>query len=961
MTPAPLKSAGRGDAWILGWAALLAAGLYFGTALTRTTPWFSREPDGYYGLQTAGFRSGHLAAAILPQAGLLALKDPYDPVANAPFRVHDMTLYRGRYYLYYGITPILIAFWPCVALTGWYPSEPLVVAAFCTGAVWLGLALLGALRRRHFPAAGPWSLAWGAACLVLANPLTRLVEAPQFYQVAISGAVLLQIAMIAALYGCLHSERQGPRWLGLASLLFGLEVGARPSFLPGGICLVIAWVALARRSPVGARLGRAWRLGPSAVLPAAACGAGLMLYNWLRFDSPFEFGMRYALAGREALDTTLFHPRYLLPSLRTYLFNPGDWSGYFPFFSAQAGQPYGFLRYTLWGWLALAAFLPRRTGSPAGEGYRPFVGLLAATVAGNLLLLAAFLGTNERYSCDFASAWLLLGGIGGLALSERGGRTGGRRWVGAGLGTLATFSLFTALAVFVVHAPPRFQFVALGRLANWPAYAWRMARGHQEGALRVTLELPEALRYDRGEPVFETGLNPGECDWLQLDFLKAHRARVAFHHAGLPALLGDAFALPADRRLVIEADCGSLLPPFDHPAFAGWTRAEFESLARHLQVRVNGEQVLQAVIPCYPASPADLAFGRTRWPIGGVAPHFTGRILAEERLPLVRRPAVPPRLMEAGPVELSFLLPTLHNAGADPLLVTGHAAASDLLYGFFDGHGRIRFGLDHFGYGGPQSEFVPYDPLRLHHLTVWMGSLSAASPAVATPSEVRPASGSGAVAIPWSQRLVVSFDGRTLLNLEQVFYAGAPETARIGVNPYGSTTAGGRFEGLVESVRQVDFAGLPPLVATGAYGELGLTLRLPSDVPGAREPLVVSGVTGAGDLLYVSYLDATHVAIGFDHWGVGGLIGPPFELDYAQPHRVWLTMGSLYPPGSNGDRATRVRVTIDGRVALEGRSPCHPSTAPQIRIGVNPIGGSTCGPTFTGEIRALVRSREPAP
>ena len=41
-----------------------------------------------------------------PHPALLAMADPYDPVANAPYRVHDMTLYKGHYYLYFGVSPV---------------------------------------------------------------------------------------------------------------------------------------------------------------------------------------------------------------------------------------------------------------------------------------------------------------------------------------------------------------------------------------------------------------------------------------------------------------------------------------------------------------------------------------------------------------------------------------------------------------------------------------------------------------------------------------------------------------------------------------------------------------------------------------------------------------------------------------------------------------------------------------
>jgi hypothetical protein len=67
-------------------------------------------------------------------------------------------------------------------------------------------------------------------------------------------------------------------------------------------------------------------------------------------------------------------------------------------------------------------------------------------------------------------------------------------------------------------------------------------------------------------------------------------------------------------------------------------------------------------------------------------------------------------------------------------------------------------------------------------------------------------------------------------------------------------------------------------------------------------------------------------------------------------------MGSLYPPGSDAARASLVRVTLDGKVALEGRFPSHPSSPADIRIGSNPIGGSTCDAAFNGRLLVVERS-----
>src|ERR1700722_18001157 len=63
----------------------------------------------YYAQLTDSFLHGQLSLRTLPPPKLLALPDPYDPVANGPYRLHDAILFDGKYYLYWGPAPALIA------------------------------------------------------------------------------------------------------------------------------------------------------------------------------------------------------------------------------------------------------------------------------------------------------------------------------------------------------------------------------------------------------------------------------------------------------------------------------------------------------------------------------------------------------------------------------------------------------------------------------------------------------------------------------------------------------------------------------------------------------------------------------------------------------------------------------------------------------------------------------------
>lgn len=951
--PAPLPRAKLREVLVGLVLALVVGVFYLWTAEKPGDSWLmtSKDPEGYYPLETAGFRAGHLYAAIEPHPALLALKDPYDPVANAPYRVHDMSLYKGHYYLYFGVTPVLILFWPFAALTGRYLDEPVAVALFCSAAVWAGMGLLFALRRRHFPAAPFLFLVAGWVCLAWATPLTLLVEGPQFYQVPISCAIFLQALMLIAVYRALHSEKRLLAWLALAGLLFGLAVGARPNYLACSVVLLVPVFFHPGDSGAGRdRMRALWRRLLAAFVPAAACGIGLLAFNWARFGSVAEFGMHYQLAGEKFIALKQMSPAFLLPHAAYYLFNAGLWQSYFPFFAAPLGQPYGFLRYLPWAWLGLAAFLPFRPDEPGERRGGILISVaVAGAFIGNLAFLACFFGTTARYPGDFANAGLILAGIGSLALGQRA-KLARLSWLaGCASVLLAAVSLFFGMAVYTDGFPTPDYFTRVARMVNGPAYAWQRSHGEAFGGLRMDLKLPDHPP-ELPEPLFETGRQPDARDWLQIEFLPEGMARLGFFHAGTGLLSSRSFAVPSDRRIVVEARCGSLLPPFGHPLFADWTRSEFDSEKRDLQLKVDGVEVLRTALDCYESSPMTLSIGRHTWFTGGMQQAFSGVILKATRMPLEKPPKMAPLFKKPAPVELTLFLPTAKGAGADPLLVTGSGKESDLLYCVYDGANRLRFALDHFGSGGPESEWVAYDPLAPHGVKIWMGSMAGAS-----------SSESAETALAAPDRLVVIFDGRALLNVDQVFYPSTPETVILGYNAYGSTAAGREFSGRIAGARQVDAGTLPSISRSGSYGAVEMSVDFPFGAMGAQEPLVVTGVTGAGDFVYVHYLDPRHLSIGFDHWGIGGIVGKPVEVDYGQTHRLAISFPALYPPGSPLNKSKAVRVLLDGRVALDGVYACHPSTSDEIKIGKNPIGGSTCGPSFTGWIVSVERFPQPRP
>ena len=141
---------------------VLVIGVY--VYMARSAGWESlsrNATDTYYNLLVDGFRAGHLSLKKDAPLRLTQLADPYDPTANAvyrasPYRLYDLSYYKGRLYLYFGVTPALILFWPFVALTGHYLSHREAVVIFCAIGFLASVGLLQALWRRYFADVSAW-------------------------------------------------------------------------------------------------------------------------------------------------------------------------------------------------------------------------------------------------------------------------------------------------------------------------------------------------------------------------------------------------------------------------------------------------------------------------------------------------------------------------------------------------------------------------------------------------------------------------------------------------------------------------------------------------------------------------------------------------------------------------------------------------------------------------------------
>jgi hypothetical protein len=120
---------------------------------------------------------------------------------------------------------------------------------------------------------------------------------------------------------------------------------------------------------------------------------------------------------------------------------------------------------------------------------------------------------------------------------------------------------------------------------------------------------------------------------------------------------------------------------------------------------------------------------------------------------------------------------------------------------------------------------------------------------------------------------------------------------------------------------------------------------------GRTDPVIVSGVTGAGDFLSVRFDDARTVHFVYDSWGVPGLASKPITFEPGVPLRLTVAMPGLdQVRGVLTTVAPRVRVIANSTTLLDARGQFYIREPEQIYFGRNPLGGTACSPALRGRV-----------
>ena len=249
----------------------------------------------------------------------------------------DRAYYNGHYYSYFGITPVLVFYYPFYWLRGALPPLGIAVTFFSVLSILFLCGAVMAFVRAFVPRANLLLLLGCLPAAVCCSGVYfSLQYADLYYLAVVTASCFLLLAVWLGIQGSVHfAGKPVRRTLCLAGsgLSLILCVGARPSAAVAAAILIPLFlgVLVRKQSTWKCRLSQA----AAFLVPLLAGLGGIFAYNQLRFGSPLDFGAAYQLTTSDIhayhlqlsqLPAAIYHDLLQLPKM----------SNTFPFFGVQS-------------------------------------------------------------------------------------------------------------------------------------------------------------------------------------------------------------------------------------------------------------------------------------------------------------------------------------------------------------------------------------------------------------------------------------------------------------------------------------------------------------------------------------------------------------------------------------------------------------------------------------------------
>lgn len=343
-----------------------------------------------------------------------SLDNPYDitqRLNSESTYEFDTAFYKGKYYCYFGIAPVITFYIPYKLITGSYIKDNVINAITFTILSISIILMFYKMANKHFK---KLPIVMYAILTIFAidtcGALTMLSE-PRIYTVPILyGLAFSMLGLTCWLYSIKDSNGLNKVLVFLGSMFIGFAVASRPQFTLVAFLAIIIFF-----DQIKDIKNNLFNI-VIAIVPFIIIGTLLMYYNYLRFGSPLDFGANYNLTFND-MTKRGFNTNRIGGGLFYYLLQPVNIVATFPFIECTTFKTsyIGMLisEYSFGGLfsinpltiLSLLTIVFRKQF----KNKKLFISSICLTIFGLIIILAdtQMAGLVERYFSEFSIFFIL--------------------------------------------------------------------------------------------------------------------------------------------------------------------------------------------------------------------------------------------------------------------------------------------------------------------------------------------------------------------------------------------------------------------------------------------------------------------------------------------------------------------------------------------------------------------------
>ncbi len=215
---------------------------------------------------------------------------------HALFWLWDCSYYKGYIYLYFGVTPVLLFYLPFNLITNLFLPDQIVILLLTSLIFLISLLIIRKISTIFLHLKIPlWIQILTIFLIGISDFTIFFLVQPHIYEVSIisAGFLLLFGVYLFLQYCCSINIQKNRYYIFFIGLVVSLSVGCRPHyilFIPF-FFVSILYIEYSKKTDIKQITKYIFFF----IIPCILYGSIIAIYNYLRFDSIFEFGWKYQL------------------------------------------------------------------------------------------------------------------------------------------------------------------------------------------------------------------------------------------------------------------------------------------------------------------------------------------------------------------------------------------------------------------------------------------------------------------------------------------------------------------------------------------------------------------------------------------------------------------------------------------------------------------------------------------